>query len=48
MEEVMKLEHFFNENKEVFVEGKYEKAMNILKEIKTEIEDYKKDADAEE
>lgn len=44
----MKLEQFFNENKEIFEEGKYEKAMNILSELKTEIENYQKDANAEE
>lgn len=49
MEEIIKLEHFFMENKDIFEDGKYEKAINILSEIKNEIEDYEKNsADAEE
>ena len=40
MDEIKNLEQFFTKNKSIFEEGKYEKAMNILKEIKQEIEDY--------
>jgi hypothetical protein len=38
MEEIMKLEQFFYENKDIFDADKYEKSMSILSELKNAIE----------
>jgi len=43
MDEIKNLEQFFTNNKSLFEESKYDKAMNILNDIKKEIEDYPKE-----